>query len=267
MSLTLSVSVRPARVFTVLGVVIAFLVLLSVAGQYSRFFLGHGRLLGFVEAFNVDAEANIPTYFSSLLLLGAAVLAGIIASAARRRGAAFVNHWRMLAVILAYVSLDEFASLHENLISPLRTLLGADGLFFYAWVIPALGILLLLGVVYARFFWHLSPRSKVLFAGAALVYVGGGLGVEMIGGLYASQYGVATFNYALITTVEEALEMVGLAILIYALLDYLTMQAGEGRVVLRDEPFIGERVPPSVSAQNSSYRRPLGVGDEGSSQG
>ncbi len=255
MSSLLPVSVRPAQVLRVLLGAVAVLLVLSVTGQFSRFVLDHGRLLGFVEEFNVDLENNIPTYFSGLLLMAAALLAGFVAWTRRRLGRPFGRYWAGLAVGLAYISVDEVAELHERAISPLRAALGADGLLYYAWVVPAAAILLVLAVVYARFFWHLPRRWKGWFAAAAGAYIGGALGVEMLGGLYASQYGVETFSYALITTVEEGLEMVGVVLFLYAGLMYLRAEGLQFHVRLtggRDRPAVESNGAGEVDARTEA---------------
>jgi len=210
-----------AQVLRGLLVVIAALATLSLLGQYSALVLGHERLLGFVPEFGLDYENNIPTYFTALLLLFAALLAWGANRLARIRRDPFARHWAVLGGILAYISVDEIASLHERLIPPLRHALGADGIFYFAWVIPGIVLLLLFLIAYARFFWALDGRWKRLFAAAGTIYVAGVLGMELVGGGYASQYGQQTVVYAVISTIEEVLEMSGLAVLIYAQLEYL----------------------------------------------
>jgi len=211
----------PTRVFKTLGIAILILTILSLLGQYSRFSLGHGRLFGFVPEFWLDGENNIPTYFSALMLLSSSLLLGLIARFVRATKAGFYGHWVGLSLIFCYLSIDEFASLHESLIEPLRALLGTGGLFYFAWTLPALGLLAGFALAYARFFWHLPSAWKGPFATAGLVYVGGALGMEMIGGRYREGLSEQTFPYALITTVEEVLEMVGIALFICVLLAYL----------------------------------------------
>ena len=262
MPLPLPVSVRPAKILRILLSVVGALLVLSLFGQFSRFVLDHGRLLGFVEEFNVDLENNIPTYFSALLLMAAALLSGLVAWTRRCLGRPFGRYWVGLAVGFAYISVDEMAELHERTISPLRDGLGADGLLYYSWVVPAAGILLLLGLVYMRFFWHLPRRWKGWFGAAGATYVGGALGVEMLGGLYASQYGVATFAYALITTVEEGLEMIGIALFLYAILAFLRAEGLQFHVHLggEEEPSPG----PDEPGRPRDTRRANGHALEGS---
>jgi hypothetical protein len=58
-----------------------------------------------------------------------------------------------------------------------------------------------------------------MLAGAG--YVGGALGMEMIGGAYASAYGYDAY-YPVLTIVEETLEMLGILLFLHALLCYMT---------------------------------------------
>lgn len=226
-----SYTLSPRRVLRVLGITIFILVVLSLVGQYARLVLGHGRLLGFVPEFHLDAENNIPTYFSTLLLLAVAIVAGLIARVVRERELPFYRHWVGLALIFAYISLDGFASLHERLIGPLREIFDAGGIFYFAWVIPGLVLVGLFLITYSRFFWHLPVRWKRLFAISGALYVGGALGAELIGGWYWEQT-PDSFGWddVFLTTVEEGLEMTGMALFLYTLLEYLRANVAEVRI-------------------------------------
>lgn len=214
-------SIKPRRVAIVLGGLICTLALFSLVGQYSAYFLGHGRLLGFVHQFDLGAEGNVSTYVATVLLLSAAVLLGVVARFAWQRTAPYRWHWTILSLIFVYLSVDEFAVIHENLNQPMQEVVEAEGVLYYPWVVPAMGVVLLVGIAYARFFWHLSRRWKLLFAGAAMIYVSGAVGVELFGARYLSVHGDPTFTYELLVTAEEVLEMIGVTVFIYALLEYL----------------------------------------------
>lgn len=86
---------------------------------------------------------------------------------------AYHRHWAILAVSFAYLSVDEFAILHEHLGELTSEYLLDEGFFTYAWIIPGTVLLPAFAVGYARFFWHLSSRWKLLFAASGLIYVGG----------------------------------------------------------------------------------------------
>lgn len=238
----------PNRILKVLLFTIGLLGTLSLLGQFSHFFLGHGRLFGFVPEFNVNVENNIPTYFSALLLLSAGVLLGLIARLVREIEGPFRRHWLGLAFVFTYLSVDEISSLHERVGAPLRESLGTSGVLHYAWVIPGLALLLMFAVVYLRFFLHLPARWKGLFLLSGLLYVTGGLGLELAGGWYDSHFGYESFTYSVLTTIEEMLEMSGAAVFIYTLLSYLRAHVPALHVSLRAER---DRVP---------VARPLGSG-------
>lgn len=55
--------------------------------------------------------------------------------------------------------------------------------------------------------------------------------MELVGASYSADHGQLDFTYVLITTVEETLEMLGSAVLVYALLAYVPI--GLPDVVLR----------------------------------
>src|SRR3982751_4790319 len=69
----------------------------------------------------LDGECNIPSWFSSCLLLVCALLLALIAAAQRQRPKAWFGHWLALALIFGFLSLDETAQLHELSIAPIRT--------------------------------------------------------------------------------------------------------------------------------------------------
>lgn len=248
-----SYNVSPWRVLRALAITICILIVFSLGGQYSRLVLGHGRLLGFVPEFHLDAENNIPTYFSTLLLLAVAIVAGLTARVVRERELPFYRHWVGLALIFAYISLDEFASLHERLIVPLREIFDAGGIFYFAWVIPGLVLVGLFLIAYSRFFWHLPVRWKRLFAISGALYVGGALGAELIGGWYWER-APDSFGWVdvLLTTVEEGLEMTGMALFLYTLLEYLRANVAEVRISFGREERKAAVPSRSGPADNSS---------------
>ncbi len=71
---------------------------------------------------------------------------------------------------------------------------------------------------------------------AFALFVGGALGVELFGSAYVSTHGREVFGYTLIVAVEEALEMVGVATLIYALLAYISVALPAARWCARVAP-------------------------------
>lgn len=181
--------------------------------------------LGF---FGLSYEGNLPTWFSTCLLFSCAALLALVALARQQEGARFTGHWRLLCVIFLYVSLDEFVSIHEWA----SAWFDLGGLLYFSWVIPAAVLLALLGLAYLPFLAHLPPRVRKRFLVAAIVYVGGALGMELPLGYWTDLHGDENFVYSMIDLVEEAMEMIGASLFLYALSDLLSGTSGELRLSL-----------------------------------
>lgn len=199
---------------------IAVLTALSVAEQFVIHIVGRDDLEDFLITFDLDAESNLPTWFASMSLLACAVLLGRIATRTRATGGRFVGHWRALAVIFALLSLDEVARIHEHL-GRLQGLWDTHGLFYFAWVIPGAVAVLALTAVFARFLFQLPDATRARFIAAGIVFVAGALVIEAIGGWRAETMGMNNMTHSLIATVEEVLELAGVAMFLVALLRHL----------------------------------------------
>lgn len=225
------IKINPTRVLIILGVIIVALVGLSIWGQYLRFNPGAFTVRNPIDeffidllmrAFYVDLEANIPTYFNTIILFIPALLLGIISAWKYSIKDKFKFHWIGLALIFLYLSMDEAAALHERLIKPVRAILNIyEGWFYFAWIIPGIVAVALFGLSYIRFFLNLNNRFKALFFFSLAIYIGGIIGGEMISGYFAQLTGLDNFNYAMFTSLEESLEYIGASMIIYSLLTYI----------------------------------------------
>lgn len=215
--------ISPNRVTTLFLLFSLALVAAGVVTNILRFSLGFDP----ISMLDLDHEANLPSWFTSLLLAANAGLLVLItlATAARRAGSR-VLYWGGLAFIFFLLSFDETAAIHERSITPLRTALDLTGVLYYSWVIPAAICVAIFCLTYASFLFSLPRRTAGLFILAGATYVGGALGLELVGGAYVSAVGL-DFSYAMITSTEEALELFGLTIFLFALLDYLRLEFGK----------------------------------------
>jgi len=161
---------------------------------------------------SLSYEGNVPTWLSSSLLLGCAIAAGLVASEATQWG----RHWWGMAVAFGWVSLDEAAEIHEHL----GGLVGTHGLLYFDWVIPAAAVLVVLTALYLPFMRALPRVTRNRLLLAAVVYIGGAVGMELPLGWWTERHGNEGLGYALIDWVEETLEMIGAAIALVSLLAY-----------------------------------------------
>jgi len=229
-------SVNSSSITRVLGVVAILLVLASVAGQLSTFLLGHGNLYGFVPLFYVGNENNIPTYFSVLLMLIASLLLAIIAFLEHRQAGSYSLRWTTLSIGFFIMGYDEAFQIHEKFILPVRELLG-DGsynILYFAWVVPGIVLVLCLALYFQKFLFRLSAPTRFRFFMAAAIYLGGAIGIEMIGGRHVALHGHQNLTYVMITNLEEGLEMAGLVLFIWALLKYCSENYAEVQFQFKD---------------------------------
>jgi hypothetical protein len=248
----LSFTHRPRFVARLLACTVAALVLLSVVGQVVRHRATDERVRSVALLFKLSAEHTVPAYSSAAMLLASAGLLWANGRAARAQGRPFVGYWFALAAIFAYLSVDEALALHERAAEPVRAMLGrhAVGVLYYAWVIPGAAVVATLGFVYLRFLLHLPAvvRDRVLIAGA--LYVGGAIGMEMVGSYFASTVGTSTLRYAASALVEESMEMLGVVVFIDALL--IQLGAGTGGVGEAPRSSVAEFCSPTTGRRGGA---------------
>jgi hypothetical protein len=156
-------------------------------------------------------------------------------------------------VLFLVMAIDESATLHEGLSEPTRALLGVggSGLLYFAWIIPALVVLFVLALLFFRFILHLEMPYRGIFLLSGSIYIGGAIGVEVLGGSYIEEYGIFNFSYSLIATAEETMEMFGIIIFIYGLLRYNSAHVAAVHVRLfftgREAPRVGVTRPGAVA--------------------
>lgn len=217
----LSVLVQPSMVIRILGTIVVILICAGIAVSYFRSITGRSFAYGLVPAFELYRENNIPTFFSSVLMLISAGLLGIIAISKRRRRDMYSTHWLILSIIFLCLSIDEVASLHDLLTKPLRHALNLSGILHFSWVIVGFIFVLFFMIFYLRFFFSLPSRIRYYFLISAFFLIGGAIGVELIGGYYIDIHRTWDLTYGFITTVEESFEMIGVLLFVIGLLKYI----------------------------------------------
>lgn len=185
-----------------------------------------GRIEQLLQEFDVDAEGNVPTWYSVLLLAAAGGLALLTGVLRRRQAQPRWGWWTASGIVLLLLSLDESASIHEQAFEPMQQLFGVtSGPFKFAWVIAGLAAVIVVLIVFARFYLSLPNDTKVGLGIGAVVYLGGALGMEMLAGAvqpYLVPVGSSTsFAMNMLSGVEELVEMTGVVLVIRAILVHL----------------------------------------------
>jgi hypothetical protein len=224
MTVNARIMVRPLRVVGFLLGGALVLVLASSLAKYLLFVRRVRYVMGvnLVELTNLGDEGNVPTWYSTALLLLACGVCWVVAANIRGEGGPSAAYWSGLSAILAAMSLDETASLHEKLPSVVSWLLRDPSIARVSWVAFAAPMAGMVVAAYLPFLRALPARTRWLFVLAGAIYTCGALGTEYLGQRWLlSEYGRKSLPYQLALGTEEAMEMVGVIVLIYALLDYI----------------------------------------------
>ena len=239
--------VTPGRFTRALLGVIGMLLAASLVGNLHALWHG-GRTPAVVKLFDVNRELNLPTLVSTLALLLAAAVSAVIGRARRSASRLEAVQWGGLAVIFCYLGLDEGLQLHER-----YQLHGLEPSSFARWIPVGAVLVLLVGLAYLPFVVRLPPATRRWTVLAGLLYVGGALGLELGNGLLLTwgAYPRRSALHVLVRTVEEGLEMTGVALYLHGVLDHVaahlrgaraTFFGGALEVVLMPAP--SKRPPP-----------------------
>jgi hypothetical protein len=211
--------IEPKRV---LGLLLAFILLLQIANIAGLVFYFDNNNIGWLyNLFNITTEGNVPAYYSSITLLITAFLLGFISYFRKIHGLNY-SLWLVLSLIFMYMSIDESVQIHERVGVLFSNNFDLSGYFAYGWVVPYGFLLIVFSAVYfLRFLPQLPKKIAYLFIISGIIFVIGAVGVEM---LAAKNYDSENFSetlHAICYSIEEFLEMLGIAIFIYSLLLYI----------------------------------------------
>jgi hypothetical protein len=210
MELKACISARRITLFLIL--IVLLLTLASLAGRAVKFYLGFEQAFGLINLLNVDNEGSIATWYSSAALLFCSILLAVIAMSKMKSGAPHIVYWIALSVVFIWLSVDEAISIHERVFDHL----------YYSWKIPGVIAVLIFGLIFLRFVVLLPTKTRYLFIIAGVLFVAGALGFEYVAFKYWEQgNNIRSMAFALFSTIEEFLEMIGIVIFIYALIDYM----------------------------------------------
>ena len=217
-----------------LSLVAGFIVTLHLIITFIRDVINY-RFVGVDNVYTVFglwSETSLANWYSSTLALICAALLAIIALIKRRQSDRYAWHWAGLAFLLFAVAVDDAADAHGQLSFILHHRYQTDGVFLYAWAIPALMFVALMGLVYARFLWNLAPEYRWRIALAGALFCASAVGLELLEGRHDSLHGVENLTYKAMVTVEETVEMAALIFFIATLLTMLRTLAPTIRVRL-----------------------------------
>jgi hypothetical protein len=179
----------------------------------------HDFSFRFFRFFDLDSEMNLPTFFSTVLILINALLFYVLWLLKHSDKEPRVV-WLFFSLVFVFLAMDEYCSIHEKVGVVFRYILHlpAKGYIYLTWVVPYGLLVGLISFYFYKFWRQLTPYIKWWFFISAFTFLLGSVGFEMVGERIAQQYSNADISYKIVMILEESLEMVGQILLEYTLL-------------------------------------------------
>ncbi len=233
---TYLLQLSPGQVLKYQLVFVSLLLILSTAGQLIFLKTGDIPLIdGIIFLFYVDGELTIPALYSGITILICSLMLAFIAFLDKLEK----RFWIFLSIVIGYIGIDELLGIHEETIEPLRSLLGINsGFLYYAWVAPALICLVIFGLIMFKFLLRLNRKTSLNFIFAGCIFIFGALGMEMLSANFVTASGDElrsrnSLAVIFLTTVEEALEMIGMALFFTSILVHIRREHPNGKINIR----------------------------------
>jgi hypothetical protein len=191
---------RIAAVLFVALAVVLLVNLVAIVVDPWRFPLGHHDA-------TIAFEGGPWTWLSVGLLL---VTAWALVAATRDR--ADRRWWLAVAAGFVYLAVDEGLMVHERFNDVVGS--GNDA---YGWALPGAVLALGAALPFARWFFRLEPPLRNQLLVAALLFIGGAIGFEVLAGMRELAVGFDRVFFVL-TTIEEVLEVAGPMLVLLAML-------------------------------------------------
>ncbi len=177
---------------------------------------GHDHLLGFLRLLDVGSERSIPTYVSVINLLLASILILIIYSYEKTNKQKGAGYWLFLSILFLYLSVDEFASIHENFGNVHRYLVHKELispiLDTHQWLPFGVFFVFAVSIALFPFVRKLPTDTRRYFLIAGCVFVTGAIGFEYLGiwtlqtGIVESRKDMAYLVYGFLKRASRCME-------------------------------------------------------------
>lgn len=169
----------------------------------------------YISFFDLDEEESIGTWFSTSILLLVGLLTLFQARFAINRIKRWHISWWLLGIGFCILSLDEIAAFHEFVNSMSRD---------HHWTEYGMILVIAMGLVFLPFIIALPGRTRLLFIASGAIYVGGAVGVEWATIWHQDNDLLDTLGYNLWNALEEGMEMGGIILYVYAILDHISRE-------------------------------------------
>jgi hypothetical protein len=210
------------RLFRKFCYIIIFLASASVGFKLLLHFFPGANTFWLNKFFFAGGDENLPSLYSTLQLWLASLILFIITAIKISVKDKFRVYWVILSITFFFIGLDKWISFHKSLSVYLHDQFHFTGVFYLAWLIPAVNFVIAFGLFFLPFLLALPVKTRKRIFTAAFLFVTGAAVLKMAESVFIekNQGETGIITLALIH-LEEILEMFGVAYFIFALLEYI----------------------------------------------
>ena len=216
-----TIHIKPKKIATILGAFLLLLVLLSLLGQYLRYYTQYEKAFGLIPLVNIARDLSVPTIYEVILLFFAAILLNIISKISKTSKDGFHRLWKALAILFIYFALDHGTGAYKLVYVPIsrgvRSLLPAYT--SRSWHLTPLLIAIVV-YVFRDLYQSLPAKIKRWVLISAALYLTGFVVSKLIAGIYVHLYSRENYLYVILITISRSLEISSVITFIHALLSY-----------------------------------------------
>ncbi|MEM7331799.1 MAG: hypothetical protein AAF490_06885 [Chloroflexota bacterium] len=249
----MNLSVKPKTVVKTIAVITLLVYLMPLVSE--ALLRTVGRTYGLV-LFDVDYPRNIPAIYNVFLTLSAALLALLIAFFTR-------DNWKLRFGWFAVAGIAGFLAIDKG--TGLSTYLSRETInqIFHLNEYPFLATYAVIGLIGAAIAWQIGKAFPFRTRRFLLVWLAvkafGLVGLWLVSGYYAHWVTTENFVYAFLSTLEEATETFSTVILLFGLLDYLSLYLPTFNLSIENEEQIinpTSNYSPVITQQENLSSRP-----------
>lgn len=191
----LNIAVRP---YCILLLVISLVLVLLHAGLFSYHYYVNELPWLLRQLFDLDEENNLPTWWSSFLLLNVAFF--VLVSALVKRDK-YRPYWFAIAIGFLILAIDEVAGLHESF----------NATIVPSWALYGGALVAVIALIFIPFLLSLDGRLALSFVLSGVVFITGAIVVEIL----SEDIDTDSLAYTFAVALEEGLEMLGTLMFLY----------------------------------------------------
>ena len=185
--------------------------------------------------FDLGHEPSLPQFVSAVGHVSCSCLLFFLAFVEWKSKRPIFRSWFMLGCVFIYLSIDESIMIHEMFNRPLREHLGLGEYFFFPWVLVALAAVVIVGFASLKLLRFVDSKTRWLFVIAGIVFVSGAVGMELVAGVIfadagSEELGVQRISHVIAQAIEEGMELSGISIFFWAIVNYIRQSVGSLRI-------------------------------------